>query len=368
MVFCCTPDVSSWDALDDHWLSQIDRGTPTDHLCTEARGRRRLFYRYFHFGHGPEKLRGLNGQYLIDVVHRDPRQSEAKALFNSPLWELTARVAPSLDRVREIHSDLMRRLGLVCLTPTQRVLARISGFENVALDNRDLRNIAESAYNIGARVSADAIALLACSFKLALDALSLREADAYLDALRWSLRRFAQRWGPNKVAGSAFTTLIEARLLRRRNNTVSPEMLGFHVRKDRRRDSLSSADSTWPYHSILTNRGATFTPPMVPIDDCMHGFLQGFAKNHAALRDQIVHRLALEDAIDNGMDPGVARTLHQERTALVDSALHALNSHSEAAEEMLRLNALAHLLGGLPKILHELFQPDDEHETVSPCG
>ncbi len=350
IVLVCTPEVDSWHALDEHWLEKIDGGTSTQ------RPLRKVFQRYFHIGNDPGKLRGINGLKLVEAVHADYHQSAAAALYNSPFWQLTGPEVLPGDQIRAIHADLLRRLGLVRLTPTQRVVAISSGFKNVASDNRDLRTIAENAYNIGEFASVDAIALLACSFRLALDALSLKEADVYLDALRWSVRRILTRWDAHHLVGQALATLIEVRLLRRPSGPVSPELLGFRTRRDRCHTELPVV-SVYTSHHMLQRCEASYTSPIVLRDGDMELFFDDFQENYQVLRDQILERLSEGDADQEWME--TARAIRQQRQDLIDDIfLGNLNTSDEDAVEMLRHISRFRTFRGLEGILDEFFNPN----------
>ncbi|WP_162456307.1 hypothetical protein [Pseudoxanthomonas kalamensis] len=117
LVYYLTPGADSWQKVDDFWLKKIDEGTPTDAQASEQRGRRRTFERYFHDGHDPGALKGINSKWLKDVVHEDPRIYEAKALYESLLWDLTGPVELPMERVVEIHGVLLAKLGLIRMTP-----------------------------------------------------------------------------------------------------------------------------------------------------------------------------------------------------------------------------------------------------------
>lgn len=367
IVLVCTPEIDSWRALDGHWLEKIDGGTSTQ------RPLRKVFQRYFHVGNDPGKLRGINGVKLLEAVHADPHQSAAAALYTSPFWLLTGPEVPTPEQIRTIHTDLLRKLGLVRLTPTQRAVAMNCGFENVARDNQDLRTIAENAYNIGERASVDAIALLACCFLLALDALLLKEANVYLDSLRWSLRHFLMRWDSPHLVSQALATLIEVRLLRRPATPVSPELLGFRTRRDRR-DAEPAVMSERDFRHIgILKRGAVpYTSPIVPLDGVMEGFFEDFDKNYRLLRNQILQRLSRGD--EDLKLKGKLDVLRQQRCDLIDDVLLGnLNAADEDAIEMLRHISKWRALGGLSAILDEFFGPNagcraeisDEKEDVS---
>jgi hypothetical protein len=365
MVYCCTPSVSSWDALDKYWIPKIDEETSTKSETrsktgsrkVELRGRRRLFHRYFQRGNSPEHLRGNNTRKLIDVVHADPLQREAKAEWNSPLWKLLGAKPLSIDQVLEIQTEAMKRLHLVCLTPTQRVVARFRGMKNIALDTQDLSNIADNAFNIGAMASLDAIAVLGCAFRIAMDSLSLEVGQIYLDALRWALDHFNRRWGSQGAIGAALVKLIEARLLQRPSDSPSPKSLGFKVRKRRHPETKAiSPELEGLQRSPLATRETYRAPPIVPLDDVMQEFFRTFEQSYVELREAIVDRLQSTDATLMTTD-----TLRRKRAKLVDDMLlGALNTHGESATAALRLLSMARLTGGLASILYELFYPDGD--------
>jgi hypothetical protein len=357
IVLACTPEVGSWKALDAHWLAEIDGGTGTQ------RPHRKVFQRYFYVGNDPGRLRGINGNRLIEVVHTHPLHGAAAALYTSPFWQLTASVAPTLDEVRAIHAELLRRLELVRLTPTERAVAINSGFDNVASDNRDLRTITENAYNVGELASVDALALLACSFRLALDALSLKEAEVYLDALRWSLRRFLIRWDAHPLVSRALMSLIEVRLLRRPTCPVSPELLGFRIRRDRRYvEPTFTSESRLHDIAVLVRDKIPYTSPIVPMDGDMETFFHDFEKNCRGLREQIVQRLSDGDK-DSDWKENLS-AIRQQRSELVDDVLLGrLNSPDEDAVESLRYISRFRALGGLASILDEFFNPKIDSAT-----
>lgn len=358
IVLACTPGVNSWPALDKYWLARLDGETPT------PRTRRKVFPRYFYVGNDPGKLRGIKPgverMILTDLVHRDPHQGAAAALYTSPFWQLTGAEAPTLDQVRAVHAQLLQRLGMVRLTPTERAVARSIGFVNVASDNQDLRTIAENAYNIGELPSVDTMALLACSFRLALDALSLKEAEVYLNALRWSLRRFLARWNAHHLVSQALATLIEVRLLRRPAGPVSPELLGFRIRRERRStEPALAAERRLDDIAILLRGEAPYASPIAPMDDGMGEFFEDFEESCRMLRDEIVQRLSEGDAGPQLMD--TSNVIRQQRCELVDNVLLGkLNSPDGDAVEMLRHIARFRALGGLTGILDEVFKPDVE--------
>ncbi|WP_155247752.1 hypothetical protein [Xanthomonas campestris] len=350
IVLVCTPEIDSWRALDGHWLEKIDGGTSTQ------RPLRKVFQRYFHVGNDPGKLRGINGVKLLEVVHADPHQSAAAALYTSPFWQLAGPEALPWDQIRAIHADLLRRLGLVRLTPTQRVVAINTGLKNVASDNRDLSTIAENAYNIGEFASVDAIALLACSFRLALDALLLKEADVYLDALRWSFRCILTRWDAPDLVGQALVTLIEVRLLRRPSGPVSPELLGFRTRRDRRHAELPVVP-IYTSHPLMQRGEASYTSPIVLMDEEMERFCDNFQDNYHVLRNQILERLSEGDANQKWTE--TAGAIRQQRQELIDDVLLGnLNTSDEDAVEMLRFISKFRALHGLAGILDEYFNPN----------
>ncbi|UOV05463.1 hypothetical protein MUU75_01665 [Pseudoxanthomonas mexicana] len=355
IVLVCTPEIDSWRALDEHWLAKVDGGTATQ------RPLRKVFQRYYHVGNDPGKLRGINGRKLVEAVHADPHQSAAAALYTSPFWLLTGPEVPTPDQIRAIHADLLRRLGLVRLTPTQRAVAINCGFENVARDNQDLRTIAENAYNIGERASVDAIALLACCFRLALDALSLKEADVYLDALRWSLRHFLTRWDAHELVSQALGTLIEVRLLRRSASPVSAELLGFRTRRDRRyAEPTVPSEHDFRHIGVLKRGEISYTSPIVPMDGYMEAFFDDFDKNCRLLRNQIVQRLSNGDKDLKLKEK--SNVIRQQRRDLIDDILLGnLNASDEDAVEMLRHISKWQALGGLAGVLDEFFNPNAEH-------
>lgn len=355
-VYLTTPQVTSWDALDRYWLSKIDGGTPTDEQTVEQRGRRRVFHRYFQVGNSPEKLRGINGRMLIDTVHGDPSQAAARALYLSPLWELTSVDEPPLDRVREIQAGLLLKLGLIRLTPTERVLARLNGYATVARHTHDIRDIEESAYNIGAYASVDSIALLGCSFRIALDALSLQEAEAYLSALRWSIARYLRQWHATDPVRDAVVGLIELRLLRRTSIPVVPELLGFKRRSRRRKEESPEAKLSRRPSLLLAHKKTRYAPPIVPLDASMDAFLDNFERNYGWLRDQILQKLSVKrESIEADHNPDTEEVLKQRLFVVETVLLQILHSDDEAADEYIDSLEIKQFFGGLPKILHQLF-------------
>lgn len=231
-----------------------------------------------------------------------------------------------------------------------------SGFNNVASDNRDLRTIAENAYNIGEFASVDAIALLACSFRLALDALSLKEADVYLDALRWSVRRILTRWDAHHLVGQALATLIEVRLLRRPSGPVSPELLGFRTRRDRRHAELHAVP-IYTSHHMLQRCEASYASPIVLRDGEMQRFFDDFQEDYQVLRNQILERLSEGDA-DQAWIETISEICQQRQDLIDDIFLGNLNTSDEDAVEMLRHISIFRALGGLEGILDEFFNPN----------
>lgn len=202
--------------------------------------------------------------------------------------------------------------------------------------------------------------LLACCFRLALDALSLKEADVYLDALRWSLRHFLTRWDAHELVSQALGTLIEVRLLRRPASPVSAELLGFRTRRDRRyAEPTVPSERDFRHIAVLKRGEISYTSPIAPMDGDMEDFFHDFAKNCRLLRNQIVQRLSNGD--EDLKLKGESKVIRRQRRDLIDDVLLGdLNASDEDAVEMLRHISKWRALGGLAGILDGFFNPKVE--------
>lgn len=359
IVLCSTPDVDSWGRLDQFWLGKIDKGTPTDGQSKDDRGRRRTFERYYHIGNDPKALKGLNTLVLVDVVHADPLQWEAEALYESALWELTGPAEPSLARVVEIHAELLKKLQLIRMTPTQRLVASETGLPKAMYDNSDLRNIEECAMNVAAIGTVDAIALLGCTFRMAMDALSLKEADIYLHAIRFAVKRFLLRWDAEIPVRDALVGLVELRLIQRRPGLpVRKEWLGFKVRtRGQGRDSEPESKSV-DKPVLPTGDERRYRSPIMPLYSQPGGVDTDLSDTYCIVRERILSRLAVMDNARNSDGAADNHALWRQRAQLVDGILlEVLNSHDEAAfQAERRIHEFARS-GGLWKILDDMLNP-----------
>lgn len=121
LVLRLTPGVHTWDALDEHWLPEIDHETPTGQHCPDDRGRRRIFETCHRFGDDPSGLRGLNGTFLVCAVHAAPEMQAAKELFESEIWEVLGTAQPLPDQIQSALIKLRSRLGAAVFGQVARI-------------------------------------------------------------------------------------------------------------------------------------------------------------------------------------------------------------------------------------------------------
>lgn len=358
LVYCLTPGVRSWGELDAHWLPRIDEGTPTDRITGKAAPRRRVFYRYYRTGDDPGALKGLNGKRLVSVVHKEESMSPATDLFDSAFWALVGETEFPTEYVRPLHQALMVKLGLIRLTPTERILARRANLPSTDYENRKLRNVERAAKQVADIASLDAIALLACAFMLAKDALSFREAAVYLDAIRHALRAFAKKWNADEDVNRSLAGLVERRILRRTKEAIKPQELGFWVRK-----RSKSYDPEWGrthlWGSACLDSQAQPESPIVPLDETLESFLKEFESNYGLLRSELLADMESLDDDDSPSMQGGDIQLRKSRSELIDGyLLSGLNSLEDSGAEVIAWLKVAGLSGGLAGRIYDLVNPN----------
>lgn len=353
----------SWDDLDAYWLPEIDRHFPTEDLTTDSRGRRRLFHRIYYSGSNPGVIRGLNGQRLIDVVHADAVFQLAKELYESPFWTLAGKQEIPGALVRPLQLALMERLGLLRLTPTERILARRAGLPKAIHEHRNLGHTKRAALDVAQIGSLDAIALLSCAFCLAKDALSFREADVYLDAIRRAIGAFVRRWRMGEEARTSLVALVERRIVRRTDEPIKPQHFGFWVRK-----RAKDYDPEWGKDGFMSTDRLRYPAqpesPIVRVDNSLSSFLAAFEDHYSVLRTELLDALRASTAKHQETDDiasspmGNLTGVEQIRARMIDKfMLDLLNSHDENAVDMLTHIRQFRVGGGLPRMIGDLLDP-----------
>lgn len=361
LVYCLTPGARSWAKVDAHWLPRIDEGTPTDGIAGKAAPRRRVFYRYYKTGDDPGALKGLNGKRLVSVVHEEESMSPATALYHSAFWALAGEAEFPTEYIRPLHQALMVKLGLIRLTPTERILARRANLPSTYYEHRNLRNVERAAKQVADIASLDAIALLACAFILARDALSYREAAVYLDAIRQALRAFVKKWNADEDVYRSLGGLVERRILRRTKEAIKPQELGFWVRK-RSKDYDPEWDRTHLSRSACLDSQAHPESPIVPLDETLKKFSQEFEGNYDLLRSELLAGMeSLDDDEGSSLQGSDIQLdkLRQSRSELIDRyLLSGLHSLEDSGAEVIAWLKVASFSGGLAGRIYDLVNPN----------
>jgi len=367
VIYALMPGARSWDDLDDHWLPKIDRHFPTEDSTTDSRGRRRVFHRIYYGGSNPGVVRGLNGQLLIDVVHADAGFQLAKELYESPFWTLAGKQEILVALVRPLHVTLMSRLGLLRLTPTERILARRADLPAAIHEHRNLGHTKRAALEVAKIGSLDAIALLSCAFFLAKDALSFREADVYLDAIRHAISAFVRRWRMGEEACKSLVALVDQRIVRRTDEPIKPQHFGFWVRK-----RAKDYDPDWGNDGFMPTDRLRYPvqpeSPIVRVDDSLARFFAAFEDHYTVLRDELLDALRASTAKHQETDIASSHLkslteVEQSRTQLIDTImLDLLNSRDDNTEDMLTHLRQFRVGGGLPRMISDLLDPPRRHQ------
>lgn len=303
----CLSSAASWDALDEEWLEIIDKDARTGKRQHDSHGRRRVLYRIFQQGHDPAETQSVSGLSMKDAVAKSPAHREATDLYDSLFWELTAAQEPAMRRVWQIEEQLLRTLGMVCLTPSETVVARLTRLDHLACSS-DIKTIRAHIIEIAHLASIDAMALLGCRYRLALDRLAFIEADAYLFGLHVALIQFQHRWVATSPVFTAINALVWTRLARRPTRPVPLEIYDFVPRRRRNLRPLEVDDFAHilGYHSSA--RGVAAPPAFY--DATLKDFFTDYASHYGKARQ------VLEDTLPR--PPKKARISKQERVAYAE--------------------------------------------------
>ena len=316
LVYACA-ESRSWDALDEHWLAKIDHGYPTEKLVQAREGRRRVFHQIFRQGNNPDRVRGTNGKYLLEVVSAEPSQAEATSLYESFLWTMLGEHRLSSVQLKTVQNALLEKLNFVQLTDIEVAVAKHLGQEHPALQLDDLNIARRSALHLAKLTSADAIALLCCEYKLAIDDLSLKKADIYLGAIATSISKLEERWCVHEGVVRSLRALIEVRLLRNFPEPITPEMLGI---KKRRRGAASEPKSVterlkkgnYPNKLFL---GSCAEAPTVALDSWLAAFFHNYREHHASYVSDLSERLALDEDLQHLAGANLQETIELNKSA-----------------------------------------------------
>lgn len=195
---------TDWDSVDDYWLPEINKGHCTDGYAPDTGERPRFFEGLYHQGRDPSAIRGVNTKYLMEVVHADPRMASAKAMFESPLWDLlSAPPGSGIPRQADLEA-LGQRWDLAQLLSLSQALTCLLHGRRVSLAHREL--LLMHAHQI------DSLVLLRWVQQEQGAGLDVQQAVRYAHTAGFLLYCIQQRWlepDPWPLAHLVMTRLIE---------------------------------------------------------------------------------------------------------------------------------------------------------------
>ncbi|BBJ96340.1 hypothetical protein Xcc1_20700 [Xanthomonas campestris pv. campestris] len=178
--------VTSWEALDAYWLPQIDTGYPSEADSEDLRGRRRIFESIDRYGHDPSSLRGLNGRYLIEVVHADRRMEDLKQMFASRLWNRLSDMPGTPADMKADWNHLIERWGSPQFRSLFKAMSRLLHAQRMSI--RDVRLLVEHAPSL------DSLVLLSCVRERGRHSDGPNRRARYEAAVWFFLHCFLRRW------------------------------------------------------------------------------------------------------------------------------------------------------------------------------
>jgi hypothetical protein len=203
----------------------------------------------------------------------------------------------------------------VRFNPAEVSVARRVGFDHAGLDNSNA-SLQHHADALAELASVDAMALLGCNFLLALEHVSLPEAQVYLSSLERAVDRFHHRWVAMSPTIGALKVLLGGRVIRRQPDELWVGWLDFRRLRRRYADPGAADGFHWSKVPMWIRGTMPVRGPMFVPDPAYADFRTKFPAYQAQARDAVMTLLSDLEAKSGTLDSVAAAELAAIRLEL----------------------------------------------------